>query len=383
MKNRSSISANSSLQTNPPVNTSRANARWFLSGQTDTAGPIRRLSVNASPFVVGRVAEASLRLDTRSVSKGHAELLLEGDELWIRDLNSTNGTYANGEKITGLTKLNIGDLVQFATLVFRVGRDDAKTMGHTSAENDVCDQALAIMQFDRLINDGGVFPFYQPIVEMSDQSTIAFEILGRSRLFGLTTPAEMFSAAQQLNQTTQLSDVFRSLGVDTAVKNQLHTNLFMNTHPDELGTKGLADSLQLLRRTHPEQTLTLEIHEKAVTDCQMTRELRALLKDLNIQLAFDDFGEGQARLVELSEVMPDYLKFDMGLTRLIHSASPERQKVVSMIARMVNELGIISLAEGVEEAEDHKILVDMGFKLGQGFYYGRPAPISKYSPAKA
>jgi EAL domain-containing protein (putative c-di-GMP-specific phosphodiesterase class I) len=175
-----------------------------------------------------------------------------------------------------------------------------------------------------------------------------------------------------------LSDVFRSLGVDTAVKNKLGCNLFMNTHPDELGTKGLAESLQHMRRTHPDQPLTLEIHEKAVTDCQMIRELRDTLRDLNIQLAFDDFGEGQARLVELSEVMPDYLKFDMGLTRMIHSATPERQKVVSMIVRMVNELGIVSLAEGVEEAEDHKVLAQMGFQLGQGFFYGRPSPVSKY-----
>lgn len=370
----------------PPASASASNgrstARWFLSGQTDTAGPIRRIGINTSPFVVGRIAEASLRLDTRSISKNHAELLIEGEELWIRDLNSTNGTYANGEKITGLTKLNTGDLVQFATLVFRVGRDEAKTMGHTSAENDVCDQALAIMQFDRLINDGGVFPFYQPIVRMSNQAPVAFEILGRSRLFGLTTPAEMFSAAQQLNQVTQLSDVFRSLGVDTAVKNKLQLNLFMNTHPEELGTKGLTDSLQLLRRTHPDQALTLEIHEKAVTDCQMIRDLRDMLRDLNIQLAFDDFGEGQARLVELSEVRPDYLKFDMGLTRLIHAATSDRQKVVSMIVRMVNELGIVSLAEGVEDPEDHKILTEMGFELGQGFYYGRPAPISKYVASK-
>ncbi len=351
-----------------------------MSGQTDVSGPIRRIAIHGTPFIVGRTAEAALRLDLRSVSKCHAELLLDGDQLWMRDLNSTNGTYANGEKITQPTRLNEGDLVQFATLVFRIGRDETKTMAHTSAENDVCDQALAIMQFDRLINDGGVLPFFQPIVSFCDRRPVAFEILGRSRLFGLTTPSEMFSAAQQLNQVAQLSDAFRKLGVDTAVQGQLHLNLFMNTHPDELGTTGLMDSLRLLRRTHPDQPMTLEIHEKAVTDCHMVRDLREMLGELKIQLAFDDFGEGQARLVELSEVRPDYLKFDMGLTRLIHLASPERQKVVSTIVKMVNELGIVSVAEGVETIEDHRILAEMGFQLGQGFYYGRPAAISKYAP---
>lgn len=367
------------IPANASVDCARQSVQWFLSGQTDTSGPIRRIAINASPFTVGRAAEAGLRLDLRSISKNHAELLLDADQLWVRDLNSTNGTYTNGERISSPTLLHEGDLVQFATLVFRIGRDESKTMAHTSAEVDVCDQALAIMQFDRLINDGGVLPFFQPIVQLSDQQPVAYEILGRSRLFGLTTPLEMFSAAQQLNQVTQLSDVFRSLGVDTAVHSRLAANLFMNTHPEELASQRLTDSLQLLRRTHPDQPLTLEIHEKALTDCRSIGALRGMLRDMNIGLAFDDFGEGQARLVELSEVRPDYLKFDMGLTRLIHLASADHQKVVATIVKMVNELGIISLAEGVETIEDHVILSEMGFQLGQGFFYGRPAPISKYA----
>jgi EAL domain-containing protein (putative c-di-GMP-specific phosphodiesterase class I) len=350
-----------------------------LAGQVDPVGPIRSITINASPFVVGRGAESALRLDTRSVSKCHAEFVLADDGLWLRDLNSTNGTYANGQRISHLTRLHPGDLVQFATLVFRVGKDDAGTLGHTSAAMDVCDHAFAMMQFDRLINDGGVIPFYQPIVQLSDQIPVGFEVLGRSSLFGLTTPSEMFSAAQRLDQVAHLSDVFRTLGVDIAVQNNLRTNLFLNTHPDELANKNLVQSLQRLRRAHPDQPLTLEIHEKAITSCQSICALRDLLRDLDIRLAFDDFGEGQARLVELSEVRPDYLKFDMGLTRLIHAAPPERQKVVSMLVTMVNELGIIPLAEGVEATEDHAVLAEMGFQLGQGFLYGRPVPINKLS----
>jgi EAL domain-containing protein (putative c-di-GMP-specific phosphodiesterase class I) len=153
--------------------------------------------------------------------------------------------------------------------------------------------------------------------------------------------------------------------------------LFLHTHPDELGGIGLIQSLEILRRNFPDQPLTLEIHEAAVTDCQMVNRLRDALRDLSIFLAFDDFGEGQARLVELSEARPDFLKFDMGLTRNIHAASLERQKVVSMIARMVNELGITSLAEGVESQQDHEVLCQMDFKLAQGFFYGQPNPISK------
>jgi len=122
--------------------------------------------------------------------------------------------------------------------------------------------------------------------------------------------------------------------------------------------------------------MVLEIHEKTATQTQPMRELRAKLSDLNIGLAYDDFGAGQARLIELIEVPPDYLKFDMQLVQNIHAASAERQKMVARLVQMTAELGIIPLAEGVETREDHEVCVQMGFLCGQGFYYGRPAVAS-------
>ena len=71
----------------------------------------------------------------------------------------------------------------------------------------------------------------------------------------------------------------------------------------------------------------------------MMRKLCAVLKDLDIKLAFDDFGVGQARLVELGEVRPDYLKFDMKLTKNINHAPAKRQEVVALFANLVNNLG--------------------------------------------
>ncbi len=123
--------------------------------------------------------------------------------------------------------------------------------------------------------------------------------------------------------------------------------------------------------------MTLEIHEAAITDPTTIRLLRETLTELDMQLAFDDFGAGQARLVELSEVRPDFLKFDMKLIQGIAFAPASRQQVVALLARMVNELGIVPLAEGVETEEDHLTLRQMGFGLGQGYFYGRPQAIGR------
>ena len=150
--------------------------------------------------------------------------------------------------------------------------------------------------------------------------------------------------------------------------------LFANTHPNEIEEPDLLEfSLRELRESAPHRPMVLEIHEKTATQTQPMRELRAKLNDLNIGLAYDDFGAGQARLIELVEVPPDYLKFDMALVQNIHAASIERQKMVERLVQMTAELGIIPLAEGIETREDHEVCAQMGFLCGQGFYYGRPA----------
>jgi len=352
---------------------------WCLSGQIDPNSPVRRVIINTSPFIVGRRSDSGICLTTSSVSKQHASLEQRGESLWLCDLGSTNGTYINGEKVASCVELNDGDLVQFATVVFRVSSGRNSVSENTMEEN-ACDRALALMQFERLINDGGLLPYFQPIIGMADKSIVGFEILGRSRLFGLKSPAEMFAAASELNMENKLSESFREKGIEETNPISCDLNIFLNTHPCELGTPDLFTSLHSLRELCPDQKITLEIHEAAVTNSKMINELRNVLKDLDMNLAFDDFGEGRARLVELSEAKPDCVKFDMKLTKDICKAPVQRQEIVATIAKLVKELGITVLAEGVETEADHLMLVEMGFDLGQGFHYGRPARLSNYLP---
>jgi EAL domain-containing protein (putative c-di-GMP-specific phosphodiesterase class I) len=352
---------------------------WFLSGQIEESEPTREYDIHSFPFSIGRRKDSSMCLPLSCISQSHAEIVAGPDgSLILRELGSTNGTFVNGEKLETETTLRENDLLHLATLVFRVGyRAEGNTMYNTVHE-DVCDQALAMIQFERLISDGGLYPHFQPIVTLENQERIGYEVLGRSRLFGLQSPHEMFAAASQLNMESQLSEAFRLRGVEIGTAFGASTNLFVNTHPKELDRPELYQSLIDLRNAAPDQVITLEIHEAASTNLSMMGELRAVLNDLEIKLAFDDFGVGRARLVELGEVRPDYLKFDMKLTKNIENAPASRQELVALFANLVNSLGIQTLAEGVETRECHETLVEMGFQLGQGFYYGRPSPVSKY-----
>ena len=359
--------------------TRTSEAAWLLQGQLSADQPVRSVRVAQTPFLVGRHAGSSLTIPCPTVSNIHAELSILDGQLHVRDLGSTNGTFVNGARIEGEFRVMCGDLVQFAEVVFRVGLDSGPHDSKTIA-GDSSDRALALIQFDRLMSDRAVLPHFQPIIDYRDRSVVGYEILGRSRLFGLSTPHAMFSAAAVLDLESELSRMMRTEGMYCSASLPGEPALFANTHPAELAEQGVLEfSLRELRELAPRVNMVLEIHEAAVTCVRQMRELRALLDELNIGLAYDDFGAGQARLVELSEAPPDYLKFDIELIHELDRASPERRRMLASLVKIVADLGITSVAEGVETEAEHRACHDVGFDLAQGFFYGKPAVAAAFA----
>jgi EAL domain-containing protein (putative c-di-GMP-specific phosphodiesterase class I) len=365
----------------PPIK--KANeATWLLSGQMAADQPVRSIPVSSSPFLVGRHGHAALTIPCGTVSGVHAELRLENGELIVKDLGSTNGTFVNGARLEGECVIRSGDLLQFAEVVFRVGLDRGHIEARTIA-GDSSDRALALIQFDKLMSEKAVLPHFQPIIDHRTMATTGYEILGRSRLFGLTTPHAMFSAAAVLDLEAELSRLMRTEGMHCAAGLPGAPLMFVNTHPAELEEQGVLEfSLRELRESAPQARIVLEIHEAAVTCVRQMREMRALLTELDMGLAYDDFGAGQARIVELGEAPPDYLKFDIELIRDIDHASPERQRMLSSLVNIVHDLGIASLAEGVETEAEHETCRQMGFNYAQGYYYGKPAIASSFATVR-
>ena len=333
--------------------------------------------VHPVPFSIGRKAGCSLQLPSKTVSSYHADLTNRDGNLMLIDRQSTNGTYVNGRRITDMVVLKADDLVQFADMAFRVRCDDHATASNTLAE-DVCDQALALVQFDRLMEKRLVTPFFQPIVTIDGSTNLGYEVLARSRMFGLETSAALFGAASKLNLETELSQMLRWEGIREGMALPGNSRIYVNTHPLELGKPGLIESMAAVRTMTAELPITLEIHESAITSADEMFELRNRLRDLNIQIAYDDFGAGQNRLAELCSAAPDVLKFDMGLIRDIDKAPPERIKVLSSLVGIVLDLGVVPLAEGIENEAEAKVCQELGFTMAQGYYFGRPAPPSKF-----
>ena len=360
---------------------------WFLEGYIDNSKDFKRWRVYPLPYSVGRNQDSDLCLPFATISGQHAQLSMKGTDLQVRDLGSTNGTFLNRTRISEDTALRDGDLVHSAEYEFRVSRWDAATMDSSRtifsnvSSGELSEQlVIGVREFHQMLESQAVVPFFQPIVKTRGGERVGYEVLGRGDQEGLDPlPTELFRIASRFGSESELSRIFRSRGIQEAKKLQGSLNFFVNTHPAELGLPKLMTSLEQLRLEAPDLSITLEIHEAAVTNLGKMRELRVQLTDLGMKLAYDDFGAGQARLVELVEVPPDYLKFDSALIAKIHEAPIAKQKLVESLAKMVQEIGVACLAEGVEDKEEQEICGQMGFALAQGYLFGKPAPASKWS----
>lgn len=347
---------------------------WLLTEcRTEGEAPLI-MSLGSRPVIVGRGNDTDMCIPASSVSKRHAEIIPSQEELVLKDLGSTNGTYVNGERIQQATARE-GDIIQFANSVFRVGVQRRNETRATIREGRL-PWAQSLMQFDQLMTEESISPYYQLIINLETGQPFGHEMLARSTLDGLETPNLMFSTAASLKQETELSELLRKVGVQVSQSSNIPGNLFLNTHPKEVVTPRLIRSLCELRSAFPTQTLTIEIHEGSVTDRAGMQNLREVLQDLDIQLAYDDFGAGQARLDELADVPPDYLKFDIKLIRDIHLASPGRRELIESLVRLVRKMGVVPLAEGVENGAEAACCRDLGFTLAQGYWFGHPMPAS-------
>jgi pSer/pThr/pTyr-binding forkhead associated (FHA) protein len=124
----------------------------------------RTYELKVDRTTVGRVSDNAFEIPEASVSSHHAEIILRGNDVLIRDLGSTNGTFINGEKITEAV-LKPGQTLRFGTVEMRLDTGEvppagAKPMGQstTSRPKQAFDQTRVIPQgvkLDELTGSGG------------------------------------------------------------------------------------------------------------------------------------------------------------------------------------------------------------------------------------
>jgi EAL domain-containing protein (putative c-di-GMP-specific phosphodiesterase class I) len=350
---------------------------WVLSRSAGENGTKQRVNVAGPCFTVGRHPSSNLCLSEATVSGRHAEVLTINQDLFVRDLNSTNGTLLNGRRLQNLTGLRSGDVLHFGSVMYTLLSSTDECMGSTVAA-DVSAEALAQVQFEKLLRRPALRPYFQPIIRLSDTARVGFEVLTRSYLLGLETPDKMFRVAATRNVEAQLSQVCRTEGLRIG-ESLGNTHFYLNTHPVELNGTELFKSLELLRDDYPEAQVVLEVHEGAVASSAVLQTVREVTRDLKMGLAYDDFGAGHSRLKELFEVPPDVLKFDVKFIHGLPFSSQQHRATIQSLIRIVRDLNVVPLAEGVETPEEAVVCQELGFELAQGYLFGRAETASHWT----
>ena len=339
------------------------------------------------PCRVGRSKENDVVIPALGLSRFHA--VLERDisgQLRLVDENSTNGTFVNRNRVDGYCLLKENDIIHFASAEFKLRMalvDQSDVLAFDQMHTMIIPANMALsenfvpneVEFDELLMGQGISGAAQPIVDARSRRIVGYELLGRANHPQLPgTPIELFGLAEAMGREVDLSLAFRKFGLGKMAPRVAGNTLFLNVHPKETFSETFIASLERLRQGSPDLSIVVEIHESAVTDIERLRALANRLLQLNIRFAYDDFGAGQARLLELADVPAHFVKFDRTLIRGIHKASERKRQVVRDLVQMVLATGSVPLAEGVEDEEEAQACVEMGFVLIQGYLTGRPIP---------
>jgi len=346
---------------------------------------LQQVPLSSFPFRIGRQAGLELVLPSYVVSKVHAELYQQEGRLRIRDLGSRNGTFVNRKTVQDAA-IAEGDMIQLGDFQFRIARAESleRDDQDPSSTRSFGPGALARMlhgatEMEELLRDAVVTVELQPILRFPGPVVSAYEALGRGLHPGLPrSPIDLFKIAAGMGAEVELSRLFRRRAVELCRDRPRVSALFLNTHPRELEQPGLVESMEQLRAMAPQLDLTLEIHESALAQPEAMAALRDRLSEINVGIAYDDFGAGQARLLELAEAPPHYLKFDRKFVTNIADGPSSRRRLLASLVAAARELLVKTVAEGVETEAEADVCGKIGFTHAQGYHFGRPAPVEEF-----
>jgi diguanylate cyclase len=183
---------------------------------------------------------------------------------------------------------------------------------------------------------------------------------------GLIVPIGRWVLRQACAQVRQWQrdgdEVMLGVSVNLSVR-QLHDPRLIDDVADALRESGL-----------PPQALTLEITESVLMqDVELAVSRLARLKQLNVRVAVDDFGTGYSSLSYLQRFPVDTIKIDRSFIQEM-SAEGNSSALVRSVIELAANMSMATVAEGIEDAQQLRLLQEMQCDQVQGFFLSKPVP---------
>jgi len=235
--------------------------------------------------------------------------------------------------------------------------------------------------FQDLVLAEDVAILYEPIVNITTREVLGHEALVRGPWKSeLHAPNRLFQLAEETGLVFELDCLCRRTALRGARGLEAGRKLFLNCLPTAIHDPAFRGEVlqQTLQDLHlrPED-LVFEISEReSIDNFSIFREARDYYKELGFQIALDDTGVAYGSLEAVMELSPDFIKVDLSLVRGIDT-DPPRQELLRARHAVAGKLGGQIIAEGIETSEELETLQRLGIPYGQGYLFGRAAPLRR------
>jgi diguanylate cyclase (GGDEF)-like protein len=351
-----------------------------LRGVLRTSDTLARLGGDEFAILMPRVLEesAAVQLATRIRTALAAPLILHGVLLDIR--------VSIGVAVFPDHGRDVSSLLQRAEIAMYVAKDTRTALQvYDPSTDDHSTERLALVgELRHALDRGEIVVHYQPKVTMWDGRVRSVEALVRWEHpeRGVIGPYEFVHLAEHtglirplthhvLRTALEQCRRWRDRGIDLSVA----VNLSVRDLVD-LDLPG-AIAAELDRFGLEPRCLAIEITETMlVLDPNRTIEVLVRLHEMGVRISLDDFGTGYSSLSYLQRLPVDELKIDRTFIRDLGRSETDTNIVEATIA-LARNLGLSTVAEGVESAAAWELLARLGCDIAQGYFISHPLPVDE------
>ncbi len=275
---------------------------------------------------------------------------------------------------------DVPELIRRATLSARKAAAQGRAHVTWSGDEGVLTASdLALLAHLRLASERGELSLaYQPQVAVSSMRIVSAEALLRwgSVTLGSVPPAMFVPLAERTGLIDRLTEWVMREALDAQVRWRgagLDIPVSVNLSATSLTVPDLAQWIlaELEDRRLPPSSLTVEVTETAAIDLLQAVDLLRPLHDRGVRVSIDDFGTGYTSLSVLPDLPLDELKVDQRFV-LRSSTSAADETIVRTVRELAHRLGLVAVAEGVENQELFDRMVAFDFDILQGYHLARP-----------
>ncbi|QFY42551.1 GGDEF and EAL domain-containing protein [Candidatus Methylospira mobilis] len=260
----------------------------------------------------------------------------------------------------------------------RMGKDSAcaldgaeKQIGLSRGARDNVEQLRkTLLQQDK------VFPYFQPIVDCRTGTIFAYETLARLQQVDgeIVTAGAFIEVIEKYGLGRQLDQIIIGKALEAHKLSGTSTKLFINLSAQEIQGRnilGYAENLCERLEISPSAVVFEILERDAIGDMGNMRRFLTMLGKKGFSFALDDFGSGYNSFHYLRELHFEFVKIDGIFVRNIIESKVDRT-LVRNLSRLCRDLGILTVAEFVENEEIFSMLRDMDIDYVQGYHIGMP-----------